>query len=206
LLAGAGWPNEVDALLIPPDLPLEPALVRRLNRTLRDFRVPSFTLSDRLEADLGLTLALVAAGIDLDDPAVALRFNGLLNGLRVGELNRMLVNLPTIRVDLQALQALGRRPEPEELVLISSVIESSPESSPDAEPRVRAQRVRAQSPSPESRVQSPEPSPEPSPESSPEPSPESDPESSPEPNPEPNPDPEPASATTREAREGSPSP
>ncbi len=174
---------EADALLIPADLPLEPALVRRLNRALRDFQVPSFTLADTLEAELGLTLALVAAGINLDDPAVALRFNGLLNGLRVGELNRQLVNLPTIRVDLQALQAIGRRPEPEELVLISSVIEPSP--------------------APSSLAPSPESSAEPSPESSPEPSPAPSPE--PDPNLEPSPDPDPASATTQDAREGSPS-
>ncbi len=120
--------READAVLIAPDLPLDPALVRRLNRILRDYRVPSFTLADDLDTDLGLTLALVASGIDLDNPAVALRFNGLLNGLRVGELNRTLVNLPTISADLQALQQLGMRPAPGELVLISSALESRPDA------------------------------------------------------------------------------
>ena len=149
---------DVEALLIPADLPLEPALVRRLNRALRDFGVPSFTLADTLEADLGLTLALVAAGIDLDDPAVALRFNGLLNGLRVGELNRQLVNLPTIWVDLQALEAIGMRPRPEELVLISAVIEPSPEPSPESSPGPSLE------PSPGPSLEpSPEPSPDPAP-------------------------------------------
>lgn len=90
--------------------------------------MPSFTLADDLDTDLGLTLALVASGIDLDNPAVALRFNGLLNGLRVGELNRTLVNLPTISADLQALQQLGMRPAPGELVLISSALESRPDA------------------------------------------------------------------------------
>jgi hypothetical protein len=116
----------IDALLIPSDLPLPPTLVRRLNRTLRDYGVASFTLTDALQADLGLTLALVASGIDLDDPAVALRFNGLLKGQRVGELNRRLANLPTISADLQALKALDRLPGAEELVLISSAIDVPP--------------------------------------------------------------------------------
>ncbi len=117
---------QIDALLIPVNLPLEPALVRRLNHTLREYGVASFTLADAVPADFGLTLALVASGIDLDDPAVALRFDGLLKGQRVGELNRRLANLPTISADLAALQALGRLPSSEELVLISSAIEPPP--------------------------------------------------------------------------------
>lgn len=115
--------QDIDALLIPVNLPLEPALVRRLNHTLREYGVASFTLADAVPADFGLTLALVASGIDLDDPAVALRFDGLLKGQRVGELNRRLANLPTISADLAALQALGRLPSAEALVLISSAIE-----------------------------------------------------------------------------------
>lgn len=124
----------MDALLIPADLPLAPALVRRLNRTLRDYGVASFTLTDALEADLGLTLALVASGIDLDDPAVALRFNGLLKGQRIGELNRRLSNLPTISADLAALQALNRLPSAEELVVISASIGAPTANAPQETP------------------------------------------------------------------------
>lgn len=115
--------RSVDALLVVPDAWLGPALVRRLNRTLRDFGVPAFALAQALDADLGLTLALVASGIDLDDPQVALRFNGVLRGLQVHALNRKLTNLPAVSADLGAFADLGIRPDPRLLTLVSRAME-----------------------------------------------------------------------------------
>jgi hypothetical protein len=115
--------REVDALLVVPDAGLRPELVRRLNRTLRNFGVPAFALARELDADLGLTMALVASGIDLDDPQVALRFNGVLRGLRVHALNRQLANLPAVSADLGAFAELGIRPDPRLMTLVSRAIE-----------------------------------------------------------------------------------
>lgn len=115
--------RSADALMVVPDSGLRPALVRRLNRTLRRFGVPAFAVAQRLDTDLGLTLALVASGVDLDDPQVALRFNGVLNGLRVGALNRKLTNLPTVSANLDAFAQLGIRPDPRLLTLVSHAIE-----------------------------------------------------------------------------------
>jgi ABC-type branched-subunit amino acid transport system substrate-binding protein len=113
----------VDAMLVVPDAGLRPDLVRRLNRTLRDFRVPSFALAQALDADLGLTLALVASGVNLDDPRVALRFGGVLRGMQVSALNRKLANLPAVSADLKAFARLGIRPDPRLLTLVSRAIE-----------------------------------------------------------------------------------
>jgi branched-chain amino acid transport system substrate-binding protein len=112
-----------DALLVVPDSGIRPGLVRRLNRTLRSFGVPAFALAQSLDTDLGLTLALVASGVDLDDPQVALRFNGVLKGLRVSALNRKLTNLPAVSADLEAFAELGIRPDPRLLTLVSRAIE-----------------------------------------------------------------------------------
>ena len=97
--------------------------MRRLNRTLRSFGVPAFALARSLDTDLGLALALVASGVDLDDPQVALRFNGVLKGLRVSALNRKLTNLPAVSADLNAFAELGIRPDPRLLTLVSRAIE-----------------------------------------------------------------------------------
>jgi ABC-type branched-subunit amino acid transport system substrate-binding protein len=115
--------RDADAMLVVPDSGLRPGLVRRLNRTLRSFGVPAFALAQSLDADLGLTLALVASGVDLDDPQVALRFNGVLKGLRVSALNRQLTNLPAVSADLDAFAELGIRPDPRLLSLVSRAIE-----------------------------------------------------------------------------------
>jgi ABC-type branched-subunit amino acid transport system substrate-binding protein len=131
--AVACWSNfakAVDAVLMPGDLEIDAALVRRLNRVLRDYGIPSFTLADELNVDLGLTIALVSSDIDLEEPGVALRFNGLLQGLRIGDLNRMLINLPTLSADLEALEELGIRPKLDELVLISSALNQRPDLDP----------------------------------------------------------------------------
>jgi branched-chain amino acid transport system substrate-binding protein len=113
----------VDALFVVPDSGLAPTLVRRLNRTLRDFGVPAFALAQTLDADLGLTLGLVASGVDLDDPRVALRFDGVLRGMKVHALNRKLTNLPAVSADLAAFSELGIRPDPRLLTLVSRAIE-----------------------------------------------------------------------------------
>jgi ABC-type branched-subunit amino acid transport system substrate-binding protein len=115
--------RDTDAMLVVPDSGLRPGLVRRLNRTLRSFGVPAFALAQSLDTDLGLTLALVASGVDLDDPQVALRFNGVLKGLRVSALNRQLTNLPAVSADLDAFAELGIRPDPRLLSLVSRAIE-----------------------------------------------------------------------------------
>ena len=112
-----------DALLVVPDSGIRPGLVRRLNRTLRSFGVPAFALAQSLDTDLGLTLALVASGVDLDDPQVALLFNGVLKGVRVSALNRKLTNLPAVSADLDAFAELGIRPDPRLLTLVSRAIE-----------------------------------------------------------------------------------
>ena len=115
--------RSTDVLLVVPDSGLRPGLVRRLNRTLRSFGVPAFAVAQSLESDLGLTLALVATGIDLDDPQVALRFNGVLQGLRVSALNRKLTNLPAVSADLEAFAELGIRPDPRLLTLVSRAMQ-----------------------------------------------------------------------------------
>ncbi len=115
--------RSTDTLLVVPDSGLRPELVRRLNRTLRRFGVPAFALTQTLDTDLGLTLALIPSGVDLDDPQVALRFNGVLRGLRVNALNRKLNNLPAVGADLDAFAELGIRPDPRLLTLVSRVIE-----------------------------------------------------------------------------------
>jgi hypothetical protein len=115
--------RSTDAMLVVPDSGVQPGLVRRLNRTLRSFGVPAFALAQSLDTDLGLSLALVASGVDLDDPQVALRFNGVLKGLRVSALNRKLSNLPAVSADLDAFAELGIRPDPRLLSLVSRAIE-----------------------------------------------------------------------------------
>lgn len=123
----------VDALLVPPETGLPPELVRRLNHTLRNFGVPSFTLAQSLEDDLGLTLALVASGVNLDNPQVAQRFNGVLKGLKVHTLNRKLTNLPMVSADFQAFAELGIQLDPRLLTLISrTMAQTSPAARPNA--------------------------------------------------------------------------
>lgn len=118
----------VDSLFVVTDTGLSPSYLKQLNRALLHFGVSSFILQENLEHDYGVTLALTSAGLDLQDPNVALRFNGLLNGLRVHELNRKISHLPAVLVDLKAARSLGLFTDPRELTLISGVLdESSPQ-------------------------------------------------------------------------------
>lgn len=116
-------PN-IDAMLTVVDGSLTPDWLRQLNVGLRAYGVPAFALAPSLAADYSLTLALVGSGVDLQDPGVEGRFGGLLQGLRIHELNRLLSNLPTVSLDLGALAALKRRPDPRELTVVSRVLES----------------------------------------------------------------------------------
>lgn len=123
-----------DAMLVIPQNGLEPAYVKRLNRTLRQFGVPAFALSDSLEADYGLTVALVSSGVNLNDPSIGLRFQGVLKDMRVSDLHRKLVNLPTVSANLDALAELGIRPPLEELTVIARAIEPTILSPPPPNP------------------------------------------------------------------------
>ena len=115
----------VDSLFVVTDTSLTPSYLRRLNRTLLHFGVSTFALEESIEHDYGLTLALVSSGLDLRDPNVALRFNGLLHGMRVHELNQKISRLPSVSVDLEAARSLGLFTDPRELTLISGVLDSS---------------------------------------------------------------------------------
>jgi branched-chain amino acid transport system substrate-binding protein len=115
----------VDALYVVPLPGLSSDYLRRLNRVLRQYLVPTFALGEALHGDYALTLALVGSGVDLDDPVVAQRFDGVLNGMKVHDLNRKLANLPSLSLDLPALQDLGYRPPPEVLMLVSHAMESA---------------------------------------------------------------------------------
>ena len=115
----------VDTMFVVLDSGLSPDYLNRLNRGLRHFGVPSFALSDAVEGDYGLTLAITGSDVDLDDPGVALRFNGVLKSMKVHELNRKFANLPSVSVDLQALKELGFHPDPRKLAVVSNVLESS---------------------------------------------------------------------------------
>ncbi len=137
----------VDAMMVVPDSGLAPGVVRRLNHVLRAYDVPTFALAESLDAEYGLSLAITASGIDLDDPKVSLRFEGVLKeGMEVHDLNRKLANLPVVSVDLDALGKA--RPDLRELTVISNVLEVTEESS--------ASKQEPDEPEPES-----EPNPEP---------------------------------------------
>jgi branched-chain amino acid transport system substrate-binding protein len=112
-----------DTVMLVPDNGLPEELVRRLNLALRDFQVPSFMLSSELPHDLGLTLALVGSGLDLDDPRFAVRFEGVLEGTSVNALNRKLNNLPAVSADLAAFAQIGISPDPRVLTLVSRAME-----------------------------------------------------------------------------------
>ncbi len=129
---------EVDAMLTVTDGSLEPRWLRQLNRTLLTYGVPAFALSPTPDADYGLTLA--ASGADLDDPRIAGRFGGLLRGVRVGELNRKLANLPELGLDLEALAVLDRRPDPRVLTAVSRVLEPD-EPQPTWPPRLPTKTI-----------------------------------------------------------------
>jgi ABC-type branched-subunit amino acid transport system substrate-binding protein len=116
----------VDSLFVVTDAGLSPSHLKRLNRALLHFGVSTFAFQETIEHDFGLTLALVSSGLDLQEPNVALRFNGVLNGLRVHELNQKLSHLPLVAVDLEAARSLGLFTDPRELTLISDVLDSSP--------------------------------------------------------------------------------
>lgn len=117
--------RKVDTLFVMTDSDLRSSYLSRLNRALLHFGVSSFALQDTMEHDYGLTLALVSSGLDLQDPNLALRFNGLLNGIRVHELDRKISHLPSVAVDLAAARSLGLFTDPRELTLISDVLDSS---------------------------------------------------------------------------------
>lgn len=114
----------VDALLVVPDDGLSELALRQLNRSLHAYGVPTFTLDEPLEFDYGLSLAVTASEIDLDDPNVSIRFDGVLKDMEVHDLNRKLANLPIISMDLAALEQI--RPELHELTVISNVLEVPP--------------------------------------------------------------------------------
>ena len=119
--------NQVDAVYVVPLPGLAPEYLGRLNRVLRQYRIPSFALEPERPEALALTLALVGSGVDLDDPAVAQLFEGTLTDMKVHDLNRILANLPSVQMDLEGLLALGRRPPPEVLTLVSRVTEGGQE-------------------------------------------------------------------------------
>ncbi len=115
----------VDSLFVVTDVGLPASYLQRLDRALLHFGVSTFTFQEHPGPDYGLTLALVGPSLGLGDPAVALRFDGLLNGIRVHELNQKLSHLPWIAVDLEAARSLGLFTDPRELSPISGVLDSS---------------------------------------------------------------------------------
>jgi branched-chain amino acid transport system substrate-binding protein len=126
LLCYSHLARTVDSLLVLPNADLSPDHLKRLNQALLHFGVSTFALQETIKHDYGLTLALVGSGLDLHDPNVALRFNGMLNGIKVHELNEKFSHLPLVAVDLVAAQTLGLFTDPRELTLISEVLDSTP--------------------------------------------------------------------------------
>lgn len=113
----------VDVMFSPVDAGLSASEMRRLNRGLHAFQVPAVSIGNVLDADYGLTLAVVGSDLGLDDPSRAQRFDGLLNDVRIFDLSRRLADLPTIAVDFTALATLGRRLTPQQLSVVSRSLE-----------------------------------------------------------------------------------
>jgi branched-chain amino acid transport system substrate-binding protein len=117
--------RSADAFYVLTETGLSADFLKKLNRGLRRFDVPSFALGNNINVDYGLTFAVVGSGIDLNDPDLAFRFNGLLKDRRVHELNALISGLPTVAVDLEAFEELGLRPDPRSLTIASEVLEST---------------------------------------------------------------------------------
>jgi len=124
--------TRVNAMFVVRDSGLDPALVARLNRVLRGFGVPAFALADSIDGDYGLTLAVAPSALDLREPDILTRFSGILMDLRVHDLNQRLADLPTIGIDLGALEELKIHPDPRKLTLVSRQIEAAPPPRPGA--------------------------------------------------------------------------
>lgn len=118
--------RSVDSLFVLTDTGLSPSYLLRLNRALLHFGVSTFAFQDTIKHDYGLTLALVGSGLDLRDPNLAMRFNGVLNGIKVHELNKKISHLPLVTVNLDAARSLKLFTDPLELTLISDVLDSLP--------------------------------------------------------------------------------
>ncbi|MEM7695455.1 MAG: ABC transporter substrate-binding protein [Pseudomonadota bacterium] len=114
--------GSVDAVFVTAPQSDDAPDMRRLNRSLRDFTVPTFAVDETLDADLGLTLAIEGSGIDLTEPRTAIRFQGLLVGKRVRDLSEELSKLPAISIDLGAFEDMSIRLPPVAVMAASQVL------------------------------------------------------------------------------------
>ncbi len=116
----------IDALYVTGELGLSSSELKELNQALLTFGVASFAIGDVDAKALGLSLVVRATGLDLTEPSVQARFDGLLKGVTVREMSKIIAAVPALEVDIGAITQLGLRLPPRVLTLISDVIEESP--------------------------------------------------------------------------------